>query len=183
MAKHVLSLESPDTLNKCILRITDTSIYNQDTGVKCPLLQVTLPGFVRPVNFGEDVISPGFNVNLTACDLGVQVANCGTSYADLSDGIYILKYSVSPNEYVYVEYNHLRITKALLMIQDILCDLNIADCDPPKTVKEKLNKITFIKRILDAAKAKAEYCHEPAKAMQLYNEALSMLKKMECKSC
>ena len=46
-----------------------------------------------------------------------------------------------------------------------------------------MNKITFIKRILDAAKAKAEYCHEPAKAMQLYNEALSMLKKMGCKSC
>jgi hypothetical protein len=183
MAKHVLSLEAPDTLNKCILRIADTSIYNTDVAIKCPLLQVTLPGFVLPVNFGEDIISPGFNVNLTACDLEVQSAGCGTYYNDLPDGIYILKYSVSPSEFVYVEYNHLRITKALLMIQEILCDLDIADCDPPQKVKEMMNKITFIKRILDAAKAKAEFCHEPAKAMQLYNEALSMLKKIGCKSC
>lgn len=183
MGRHVLSLEAPDTLNKCILRISDTSIYNVDAGVRCPLLQITLPGFVRPVNFEESTISPGFNLNLTACDLGVQVANCGTEYADLMDGIYILKYSVSPNEHVYVEYNHLRITNALLKIQEILCELDIADCEPSKIVKDKLNQVTFIKRTLDAAKAKVEFCHEPAKGMQLYNYAIKLLDKMLCKNC
>jgi hypothetical protein len=183
MAQHVLSLEAPDTLNLCILRVIDTSIYNPDMAPRCPQLYVTLPGFVTPVVFDESVISLGFSLNLTACDLEVQTANCGTTYSPLPDGVYIIKYSVSPNETVYVEYNHLRITKALLKIQELLCDLDINACDPPSSIKQKLDKITEIKRYLDAAKAKVEFCHEPAKGMELYNYAIKMLDKMQCKTC
>jgi len=183
MGRHVLSLEAPDTLNECILRIIDTSVYNVDMGVKCPLLQVTAPGFNQPVNFPESVISPGFSLNLTACDLELQADGCGTYYNPLSDGIYVLRYSASPNDIVFVEYNHLRITRALIMIQKINCDLELATCEPTAAVKEKLNKITQIRRFLEAAKDKVEYCHEPQKGMALYNEALAMIKKMDCKSC
>ena len=49
MAKHVLSLEAPDTMNLCQIRIVDTSIYNADVEIQCPLLEITLPGFERPV--------------------------------------------------------------------------------------------------------------------------------------
>lgn len=183
MAQHVLSLEAPDTLNACILRIMDTSIYNVDMGPRCPQLYVTLPGFNQPVVFDESVISLGFSLNLTACDLEVQVTNCGTSYADLPDGIYILKYALSPHQYVYVEYNHLRITKALLKIRELLCDLDINACDPPAAIKEKLAKIAEIREYLEAAKAKVEHCHEPAKGMELYNYAIKLLDKMQCKTC
>jgi hypothetical protein len=50
-------------------------------------------------------------------------------------------------------------------------------------VKEKLNKITMIQRYLDAAKSFVEYCHEPAKGMELYNYAIKLLDKLDCKSC
>ncbi|MFZ4059479.1 MAG: hypothetical protein ACOYKE_15150, partial [Ferruginibacter sp.] len=96
MAQHVLSLEVPDTLNESILRIQDTSIYNPQIEVACPLLQITLPGFNTPAQFTEPDIQPGFSLNLTACDLKIQNAGCGTSYNNLPDGIYIIKYSVSP---------------------------------------------------------------------------------------
>ena len=72
MAQHVLSLEVPDTLNTCILRVADTSIYNNQIPVACPLLQITLPGFNQPAQFTDAEIQPGFNLNLTACDLAVQ---------------------------------------------------------------------------------------------------------------
>ena len=183
MAQHILSLEVPDTLNKCILRIVDTSVYNIQIPVACPLLQVTLPGFTVPVQFTETDFQPGFILNLTACDLDIQTANCGTTFYDLQDGIYIIKYSVSPNNIVYVEYNHLRITTALNRVQKIYCELDIAACDPPSSVKDKLNKITMIQRYLDAAKAKVEYCHEPDKGMELYNYAIRLLDKLDCKSC
>lgn len=183
MANHVLSLEAPDTLNKSILRIVDTSVYNTQIAVTCPLLQVTLPGFDRPVNFDENYIQPGFIVNLTACDLEVQLSQCGTVYADLPDGIYVIKYSVSPNEVVYVEYNHLRMTKALTNYYNLLCNLDLAACDPPATVKEKLNQLRLIKMYLDAAKAKVEYCHQPSKGMDLFNYAVKLLNKMDCKTC
>lgn len=183
MAQHTLSLEAPDTLNKCILRIVDTSVYSQDTPLRCPLLQVTMPGFSRPVNFDESIIQPGFSVNLTACDLEVQTQNCGTQYWDLPDGIYIIKYSVSPNELVYVEYNHLRTTNALNRYYTILCELDLAPCDPPAEIKAKLNKLRMIKMYIDAAKAKVEICHEPKKGMDLFNYAVKLLDKMQCKSC
>jgi len=186
MAQHVLSLEAPDTMNKCILRLVDTSVYNTDIPVKCPMLWVTLPGFKYSVQFTETsglAISPGFILNLTACDLEIQSSNCGTTYSDLPDGIYSIKYSVSPNEHVYVEYNHLRITKALHKYQAILCELDIAACDPPSSIKNKLNQLRLIKMYLDAAKAQVEYCLHAQKGMELYNYAVKLLDKMDCSTC
>jgi hypothetical protein len=183
MAQHVLSLEAPDTMNLCQLRLVDTSIYNTDVAVKCPILEVTLPGFTSPVQFGEDKVSPGFILNLTACDLEVQTSGCGTEFSSLADGIYIIKWSVSPNDKVYVEYNHLRITKALKTYESILCDLDIGACDPDAILEKKLKDLHQIKMYLEAAKAKVETCHEPNQGMALYNYAVSRLDKFECKTC
>ena len=180
MANHVLSLEVPDTMNKCLLRIVDTSIYNSLNPATCQLLQVTLPGFNVPVQFSSTDIELGFMVNLTACDLELQTINCGTTYYDLPDGIYIIKYSVSPNEIVYVEYNHLRITNALYIIQCLLCYLDVGTCEPTDEIRDKLNKITLIRRYLDAAKAQVEYCHHPDKGMELYRYAIKQLNKLAC---
>lgn len=186
MAQHVLSLEAPDTMNKCILRIVDTSVYNQDIPAKCPVLWVTVPGFQYSVQFTDStdvVVTPGFILNLTACDLEIQSSNCGTVYNDLPDGIYSIKYAVSPVEHVYVEYNHLRMTKALTKYQAILCDLDIAACDPPTSVKDKLNQLRLIRMYLDAAKAQVEYCHQAKKGMELYNYAMKQLDKLSCSTC
>lgn len=183
MANHVLSLEAPDTLNSCILRVVDTSIYLTTPSIKCFLLEITVPGFIRPVVFTEATVLPGFNLNLTACDLELQSSGCGTSYNDLPDGIYILKLSVSPTDIVYVEYNHLRITKALKRYSAILCELDLGACDPPEIIKKKLNQLRLIRMYLDAAKAKVEFCHEPFKGMELYKYAMKLLGKMDCKTC
>ena len=180
---HKLSLEVPDTLQSCQLRIVDTSIYQQSMPIKCILLEVTVPGFVRPVGFTETTIAPGFILNLTACDLELQTKSCGTVFNDIPDGIYILKLSVSPNTVVYAEYNHLRITKALKKYQAILCDLDLGACDPPESLRIKRDKLRWIKLYLDAAKAKVEFCHNPEKGMELYKYALKLLGKMDCKSC
>lgn len=181
--QHVLSLEAPDTLNKCVLRIMDTSIYNSEIAVKCPVLWVTVPGFSYSVQFTDAILTPGFMLNLTACDLEIQTSSCGTTYVDLPDGIYAIKYSVSPNEHVYVEYNHLRITTALYKIQAILCDLDLGACDPPEQIKQKLMELRMIQMFLSAAKAKVEFCHEAQEGMQLYNYAIKLLDKMSCSTC
>lgn len=183
MAKHVLSLEAPDTLNLCQLRIVDTSIYNEDAQVKCPLLEITLPGFNYSVNLEEPDVAPGFILNLTACDLEIQTEGCNSNFNTLPDGIYVIRYSVSPNEYVYAEYNHLRITKALTMYNDILCDLDMGACEPDAKLEKKLKDLHKIRMYLDAAKAKVEICHEPRKGMELYKYAVKLLGKFECKSC
>jgi hypothetical protein len=180
MANHVLSLEVPTVMNPCILTVMDTSVYTDLIPVTCEQLNITVPGFQYSVQLD---VNAGFIENITACDLNLQTTNCGTEYVDIPDGIYIIKYSVSPNDVVYVEYNHMRITKALNRYYNILCRLDVADCDPPFKIKQKLEELNLIKMYLEAAKSKVEFCHEPQKGMSLYNYAWKLLNKMDCINC
>jgi len=187
MANHVLSLEIPDTLNKCVLRIMDLSVYNSRIPIDCQKLHITVPGFstaVEIINLPDVTdLAPGFNINLTACNLGIQTVNCGQIFASIPDGVYVVRYSVSPNDIVYVEYNHLRITQALTKYQQVLCSLDVAGCDPPAQTKEKLKELRFIREMLDAAKAQVEFCHNPQRGLDIYSYALKRLNKLLCISC
>ena len=180
MANHVLSLEVPTVMNSCIIKIFDTSVYSDLLPVTCPTLNITVPGF----DFANQItVTQNFFGTYTACDLQLQTTDCGTKYVDIPDGIYIIKYSVSPNDQVYVEYNHMRITKALIRYNQALCDVDLADCAPPAKTQKRLTELALIKSYLDAAKAKVEFCHEPQKGMTLYNYALKLLNKLDCTNC
>jgi hypothetical protein len=167
-------------MNPCILSINDTSIYADIVPVTCETLNVTVPGF----SYSNQIdVTAGFTEILTACDLQLQTVNCGETYVNLPDGIYIIKYSVSPNELVYVEYNHLRITQALVRWNKAMCNLDLAACEPTAKVQERLERLRIIRMYLDAAKAKVEFCQEPQKGMTLYNYAIKLLNKFDCKTC
>jgi hypothetical protein len=84
---------------------------------------------------------------------------------------------------VYVEYNHLRISKALNLYNKVLCQVDVNACDPPFVIKEKLEALRLIFMYLQAAISKVETCHEPQKGMSLYNYAMKLLKKMSCINC
>jgi len=189
MANHVLSLEVPQVMNECILKILDTSVYqtaNPTIPIICPTLNITVPGFGYSNQIEGTTMTNFVNtghITLTACDLQLQNTNCGTQYYNIPDGIYIIKYSVSPNDTVYVEYNHLRISHALNKYYNILCDVDAAACDPPFKIKQKLEELRLIFMYLQAAKSKVEFCLEPQKGMSLYNYALKLLNKLECKNC
>ena len=180
MANHILSLEVPTVMNPCILKIFDTSVYTNLLPVTCPTLNITVPGFGYSVQLDT---TQDFVETITACDLQLQTTDCGTVTVDIPDGIYIIKYSVSPNDTVYVEYNHMRITQALNKYYNILCDVDAAACDPPFKIKQKLEELRLIFMYLQAAKGKVEFCHEPQKGMSLYNYALKLLNKMNCTNC
>lgn len=178
MAKHSISLEVPDTLNGCIFRVIDTSVYDESIPIECPTLTITPPGFWQ--SYTNVDLEPGFSANLTACDMGIQTDNCSTMLTDFVDGVYVIRYAVSPIEKVYVEYNHLRITKALRMINKILCCLDLAGCEPDAQTKAKIKEVQFYEMMIKGAKAKVEYCHKPEAGMQIYNYAYKMLKKLSC---
>jgi hypothetical protein len=180
MANHVLSLEIPTVSNSCVMKIFDTSVYSPLVGIFNPRLEIVVPGFT---SVSELSFVPDSSPTLTACDLGLQTTNCGTSYLTLPDGIYNVKYIVDPECKVYVQYNHLRITCALNTYEKILCNLSVADCDPPAKIKQKLKDLHLIKMYLEAAKAKVETCHENQEGMTLFNYAVKLLNKFECKNC
>jgi len=178
-SRHILSLEIPTVSNCDLLCIKDTSQYSKDLAVDCEELLITLPGYSVPVLVKVD---KSFDMCLTACTLALQTTDCGTKQANIPDGIYIIKYSVSPNSKVYVEYNHLRVTKLLTTYYEVLCDLDVQDCQPASDKAQLLAEMNYIRTMIDAAVANVEYCQSSAQGMQLYNYAKERLNKISCPS-
>tara|TARA_Y100000592_G_C5479139_1_gene324237 strand:+ start:5227 stop:5784 length:558 start_codon:yes stop_codon:yes gene_type:complete len=176
--KHILSLEVPDVANCEIMTIKDTSQYTSNLPVDCPQLQITRAGFNT---FASIVVTKNFNLNLSACDLGVQTTNCSSVQTVIPDGIYIIKYSVSPNDKVKVEYNHLRVTSILTKYYKTLCDIDISTCEPHSERRDLIEEMQYIKTLIDGAVAKVEYCGNPHSGLELYNFALKRLEKISCK--
>ena len=119
---------------------------------------------------------------LTACTLALQTKKCGTVQDRIPDGIYIIRYSVSPNSKVYVEYNHLRVTRLLNTYYEVLCDLDVNSCQPNSEKQSLLSEMSYIRTMIDAAVSNVEYCQSAAQGMQLYNYAKTRLNKIACPS-
>lgn len=179
MAKHQLALDIPDTLNEFGFRVIDVSIYSPDVPIESPKLEITLPGFQLPATIE---VQAGFHETISACQLGIQVHNCGVQFNTLPDGVYIVKYALSPYDKLYVEYNHLRITCALNTINKILCCLDLDACQPQEPVQSQIRELQDLWMMLKGAKSNVEYCHHPQKGMAMYNYVVGRLKKLAC-SC
>jgi hypothetical protein len=177
---HQLSLEIPTTANPRIFRIDDTSIYTDGLPIICPVLQITPPGFSVPTNI---TVTTPFNLVLNACTLGIQSSDCGNNSYVLPDGIYIIRYSVSPNDKVFVEYHHMRVTQFVNRYNQMLCNLELNGCEPNADIKAQLNELRLIKSFIDAAKAKVEDCHDDAKGMELLEYARRKLMKLDSNFC
>ena len=180
---HQLSLDVLDTLNPKIFRVVDITVYNENLIIDFPTLDITLPGFSTSVRFDETLIVPKAISNFNACNLQIQTNQCDSAPLDLPDGIYVIRYSVSPNDIVYVEYNHLRVSILMNTYFRHLCDIPLAEVEPNNDVVDRLEELQKIRSYIDAAKAKVEIAHEPTKGMDLYNYAKKLLDKFDCVSC
>ena len=177
--KHILSLEIPTISNSGLLCIKDTSQYSTELAIDCSELLITLPGYKQTVLIKVD---SGFDMCLTACALSTQTVDCGTVQSNLPDGIYVIRYSVSPNDKVFVEYNHLKVTQLMTSYYEVLCDLDVHACQPNSTKQSLLAELGYIRTMIDAAVSNVEYCQSAAHGMQLYNYAKTRLNKIACPS-
>lgn len=181
MTKHVLYLEVPETNNAKVFRVVDISGYAENLPVTCGTLQITSPGFNLPVGIE---VTQNFNLVLNACTLGLASgSNCNDNLVAIPDGIYVIRYSVSPNDKVYVEYNHLRITQSMNKYYHELAKLEVAGCEPSADIKAKLMELRWIEAYLKAAKSKVEYGHDPAAGMAMLVYAQSVLNSYALSVC
>ena len=182
--KHQLSLDMPDTNNVKILRFFDTSIYNSEIPVSCGTLEITPPGFAQSVLLE---ISKNFNIIVSACDLNIQTSNCDEQSEAIPDGIYKVRYSVAPNDKVFVEYLFLRTTQTMTSYIKRLCEIEASACEPSEEVKAQFEALREIKDLIDAAKVKVEYAHDVKAGMELFLYAQKKLNKYllnpMCSSC
>lgn len=190
-SKHHLSVNIPETNNVSVFRIIDTSIYADGLEIKCAKLQITSPGYTIPVeidvtNFANNTVG-SFNIMLNACTLGLLANGCNEqdNLPSIPDGIYKIRYSVSPNDKVYVDYYFLRMSQTYNIYNQELCKLELGAYEPSVEVKARLNELSLIKSYFEAAKIKAEDCHEPNLAMELFLYAKQRLDSYRtgCNNC
>lgn len=174
MSKHFLALDIPDTYNPKIMVVRDLSEYSTELLVQNAILEIYSPGFTKPSLIDQS--TTWFN-NLSACSLGLQLTHCGEVQADLADGIYIIRYSVSPNDQVFVEYNHLRVTGIMNNYYVALGSVQLAPCEPDEDAMEKLEELELIKNMIDVAKIRVEDQNKPQQGIDLLMYANKRLDK------
>jgi len=180
MGKHILSLDIPITRNATILPIKDTSLYEPGLGVNCERLEIVSPGYTCSPKLE---ISKGFATNFTACDLGLQNQKCDTEKWLIPDGIYHIRYSVSPNDQVFVEYYHLRTINTLNLYYDCMGNLDLCGDNVPQKSIQKLEQLRILKLYLDNAKTKVEDYHELAEGIEMFQMVVKKLRKICGPNC
>tara|TARA_R100000322_G_C5370806_1_gene173436 strand:- start:48 stop:632 length:585 start_codon:yes stop_codon:yes gene_type:complete len=184
-AKHILSLEVLNVSNTKYLSIKDTSKYAKGLGTDCPELLITPPAATGTTTKKTSIIEvqPGFDLNITACCLNLQQMSCNEIRTDIPDGVYVIKYQLSPHDKTYVEYNFLRTTGLMKLYYEKLCKLDMAACEPDSSRKKLYQELNIIRMLIDGAKSKVEYCSQPDAGMELFNYAKKKLERIVCKQC
>jgi len=181
---HTLELEVPSTACNS-LRIIDMSTYVSGLAVECETLEILVPGCANEVVFKDTDSIPlerDFDNKYSASDLGIQATNVSTP-GEIPDGMYTIRYSVAPNSVVNVIYYHLRTTNILNEYYKELCKLQLSQCEQTREQKQKLDDLRYIKSLIDAAKAKTEYCHANDQGNDMYNYAKKLLAKYKTGTC
>ena len=183
--RHILALDVPDTACENVLRIADVSVY-LPTGISGPSLSITPPNSDEVIFTDDDVylnndVTVLFNKVYTADLLGISDPD-QDYICPLVDGLYVITYSICPNTEMYVTYNHLRTTISNNRYYAELCRLQLQACEPTVETKEKLSHLRYIKMLIDAAKAKVEYCNATQQGLDMFAYAVKLLDKFD-KSC
>lgn len=175
-----LYLEFPDTGNVKTFRVTDGSNYNHKIKVECPILEITPPGYSSAVSFN---VVQGFSTVLNSSNLNISKVKAYSKLQPLPDGVYKIKYSIKPNESLWIEYNYLRINKFVKDYNTELCALKLQACEPDNEVKLQLKKLREIDTYIKAAKIEVEDCGNIIRGLELYEYATKLLNKFQSSNC
>jgi len=102
---------------------------------------------------------------MNSCSLGISAAGaCSPELPGLPDGIWNIRYSISPNDKVFVEYKYMRTVKAMNRYNAMLCSLKIPCCQPEQTTIYLLQKLDIIRNFILSAKVTVESCQHDGEA-------------------
>jgi len=181
--QHKLYLDFPENTNEGILRVEDSSIYSSTIPFNCPTLEIIPPGYTTATVYTG--LSKQFRLFLNACTLGMLTTGCGSTCPIIPDGIYHFRYSVSPGDKVFVEYNMLRIVIIMNRWEKTLCWINNVPCDPTNDKLVLLREMQLIWEQIQTAKALVEDKHEYSDGVQMYRLAEQKLENISrgCHEC
>ena len=165
-----------NTYNAQTLGVADTSIYDTDPPVVvAPTMTITIPGFSTPVNI--PFIPNDFNVYNSAT-LGLSVY---PTLLPLPDGIYNLKYTVTPAYTYNVEKNFMRIDQIQEKYDKAFMKLDMMECDNAIRTQSKVT-LSSIYFMIQGSVAAANNCAVDT-ANKLYVQADRMLDNFIKNNC
>lgn len=175
MANLQLDIIVVPTYNTLSIGITDASVYPTNPPiVSAPSIEIDIPGF------GTKILPfvPNDTNVFTSSLLGITDSGCNQP---LPDGIYRIKYSVSPAYLNYVEKTILRIDKLQEKFDNAFLQLNMMECDRALRTQSSvtLNTINFL---IQGAISAANNCSE-YESTRLYNQADIMLNTFLKNNC
>jgi hypothetical protein len=175
MADLKLDILVVPTYNTLTLGIADASTYPTSPAVQSPTIEITVPGFgvvILPFNTNDFNIFNSTSLGLTAV---------GDPLLPIPDGVYFLKYSVSPAYTNYVDRTIMRVDQLQEKFDQAFMRLDMMECDLAISTQQKveLNSIYFF---IQGAIAAANNC-AVATANKLYNQATKMLNNFSKNGC
>lgn len=163
------------TYNTLTLGVIDASIYpTNPPSVTSPFIEITPPGF--------DTIGIVFNVDeyniFTSANLGISPAGVNQP---LPDGIYHIKYSVTPAYTNFVEKSIIRTDRLQEKFDEAFMKLDMMECDRAIKTQSKV-ELDSIYYFIQGAIAAANNC-AIVQSTKLYNQAEKMLNHFMKNDC
>jgi hypothetical protein len=171
---HILGLYIPESNDCTTQKVIDASTYIESFPVENGLLEVTPPGYDCPVIIS---VIKNFNTVLTVSNLGISQGNSNSIGITLPDGIYHYKYSVDPNDDIYVEYDVMRTCKLSAKYREAIRQLFKKRVSLGKTIfSENLKQLSYIDQLIRTSQYMVQDgVGDKRAAVELYNEANSLL--------
>ena len=161
-----------DTHDFKTLGIVDTSWYNPDITVETPTIEILPPGYTVAA-------SPYFMVKAlniyNSNGLGITRASCEDDLVDLPDGLWKVKYSICPNDQLFVERFFLKTDKIQCKYNKAFLSLDLENLSDSKQ-QQKRKDLNEIEIFLNGSIAAAN--NQNAKlASDLYKKADNLLNR------
>ena len=155
------------TYDVMTLAITDASTYPVAPPVTNPTIEITVPGFDKVVlPFVPNTINT-FNSET------LQLTTPGDDLLPLPDGVYFIKYSVTPAYENFVDKSIMRVDQLLEGFDEAFMTLDMMQCDQAIKTQQKVD-LTSINFFIQGSIAAANNCAVD-QSTKLYNQASRML--------
>jgi len=175
MADLKLEILVVPTYNTLTLGIADASTYPVVPAVTSPTIEITVPGF--------KVVSLPFNINdfniFNSTSLGLTAV--GEPLLPLPDGVYYLRYSVTPAYVNYVERTIMRTEVIQEKFDNAFMKLDMMECDLAIRKQQKIN-LNSIYYFIQGSIAAANTCAVDT-SNKLYTQANNMLNNFIKNNC
>lgn len=175
MADLKLDILVLNTFTPKILGIADMSTYPDSPPIQSPTIEITIPGLGM---VSLPFVPNDFNVFNSGT---LEITAPGEDLQDLPDGVYTLRYSVTPAYQNYVEKNIIRVDKLQEKFDKAFLTLEMMECDKAIKMQDEVNLRT-IYFLIQGAIAAANNCAVD-ESNKLYIQANRLLDNFIKRDC